>query len=194
MGRQVPELALYDACVFAQTLGDGAELRPLEPWQADEFASHVDQVRDHLLPWIPFASRIYDVEGARELLQRFADLQAKDEGRFYGIWVDGVLSGGTLFRTFDVPSGVCEVGVWLAPGAEGRGLVTRAVTHMIDWAFRVRGMARVEWHNDPENVRSAAVARRLGMTREGVLRSSFVLGGARHDTEIWAILASEWPS
>jgi RimJ/RimL family protein N-acetyltransferase len=65
---------------------------------------------------------------------------------------------------------------------------------MIDWAFRVRGMARVEWHNDPENVRSAAVAKRLGMTREGVLRSSFVLGGTRHDTEIWAILSSEWPS
>jgi ribosomal-protein-serine acetyltransferase len=194
MGRQVPEPALYDACVFALTLGDGAELRPLEPWQADEFASHLDQVRDHLLPWIPFASRIYNVEGARELLQRFADLQAKDEGRFYGIWIDGVLSGGTLFRTFDVPSGVCEVGVWLAPGAEGRGLVTRAVTHMIDWAFRVRGMARVEWHADPKNIRSAAVARRLGMTREGVLRSSFVLGGARHDTEIWAILSSEWPS
>ena len=117
MGRQVPELALYDACVFVQTLGDGAELRPLEPWQAEEFASHVDRVRDNLLPWIPFASRIYDVEGARELLQRFADLQANDEGRFYGIWVDGVLSGGALFRTFDPQSGVCEVGVWLAPGA-----------------------------------------------------------------------------
>jgi ribosomal-protein-serine acetyltransferase len=30
------------------------------------------------------------------------------------------------------------------------------------------------------------------MTREGVLRASFRLGGARHDTEVWALLADEW--
>ena len=49
-------------------------------------------------------------------------------------------------------------------------------------------------HADPANVRSAAVAERLGMTREGTLRSSFVVNGTRHDTEIWAILSSEWRS
>jgi ribosomal-protein-serine acetyltransferase len=178
--------------VFALSLGEGAELRPLEPWQAAEFAAHIDAIREHLLPWIPFASRIYDVEAARGLLQQFADLQAADAGRFYGIWVDGALAGGTLFRTFDAVTGVCEIGVWLAPSATGRGLIARAVTHMIDWAFGVRGMSRIEWRTDPRNERSAAVARRLGMTREGVLRSSFVVGGTRQDTEMWALLPSEW--
>jgi ribosomal-protein-serine acetyltransferase len=65
---------------------------------------------------------------------------------------------------------------------------------MIDWVFRVRGLARVEWLTDPRNARSAAVARRLGFTREGLLRSSFVLGEERRDTEVWAVLAGEWRS
>jgi ribosomal-protein-serine acetyltransferase len=172
-------------------LGDGAELRPLEPWQADEFAAHVTRIRDHLLPWIPFASRVVDVASARELLQRQADRTARDEGRFYGIWVNGLLCGGTLFRDFDLAYGVCEVGVWLAPDMQGRGLITRAVRRMIDWAV-VRGITRVEWRTNPANDRSRAVARRLGMTREGVLRSSFVLNGVRHDTEVWSVLADEW--
>lgn len=170
-------------------IAPGVTLRNLEPWNAPEFLAHLDAIREHLRPWIPFATRVVDIEGARALLQTFADHQAADEGRLYGLWVDGVLAGGTLFRTFDVPSGVCEIGVWLGPSYEGRGLISRAVTLMIDWAVGVRGMSRVEWRTDPRNVRSAAVAQRLGFTREGVLRSSFVLGGERHDTEVWALLA-----
>jgi RimJ/RimL family protein N-acetyltransferase len=179
--------------VFAHPLADGAELRPLEPWQAEEFAAHVAQVRAHLAPWIPFATRVVDVESAREMLQRYADEQARDGGRLYGIWRDGSLIGGTLFRTFDAESGMCEVGVWLAPEAEGGGLINRAVRHMIDWAIRVRGIARVEWHTDTNNVRSKAAAQRLGMTFEGVLRSSFKVDGERRDTEVWSVLADEWP-
>jgi len=76
----------------------------------------------------------------------------------------------------------------------GRGLITRASTVMIDWAFRARHMNRVEWRCATTNTRSSAVARRLGMTREGVLREAFPLNGVRHDVEVWAVLASEWPT
>src|SRR5882757_7520914 len=101
------------------SLGEGAELRALEPWHAEEFLAHLDTVREHLRPWIPFASRVFDVAAAREFLQHFADLQVRDAGRLYGIWVDGRLSGGTLFKNLDTHAGVAEIGVWLAPDAEG---------------------------------------------------------------------------
>jgi ribosomal-protein-serine acetyltransferase len=178
--------------MLALPLADDAELRPLEPWHAGEFAAHADRSRAHLAPWLPWVEIVSDAESARGWLQSYADRQARDEGRLYGIWVGGVLSGGTLFRVFDTRSGVCEVGVWLAPEAEGRGLVTTAARHMIDWAVAVRGMTRVEWRTMPANERSIAVARRLGMRREGVLRSSFRLGGALQDTEVWALLADDW--
>lgn len=178
--------------MFAYSLAEDAELRPLEPWQAAEFAAHADRSRAHLAPWLPWVEIVHDTGSARRWLQDYADRQARDEGRLYGIWVGGVLSGGTLFRVFDTRSGMCEVGVWLAPEAEGRGLVTRAVRHMIDWAVGERGMTRVEWRTLPSNERSMAVARRLGMTREGVLRASFPLGGTLHDTVVWALLADEW--
>ncbi|GIH10429.1 N-acetyltransferase [Rhizocola hellebori] len=177
--------------MLALDLGGGAELRALEPWNADEFAAHVAQARDHLKPWIPFASRVVDAQTARDLLQRFADKQAHDEGRLYGIWIDGVLSGGTLFKTFDSVGGVCEIGVWLAPQAQGRGLISATARLMIDWAFRARGMHRVEWHTDPLNERSKAVAKRLGFTYEGTHRSDFVINGERHDSEVWSLLSSD---
>lgn len=180
--------------MLSQSLTDHAELRALEPWQAAEFAQHVAVAREHLMEWLPWAESASATEGAARLLQRYADAQARGEGRILGIWVDDKLMGGALFRVWEERMGVCELGVWLAPEAVGRGLITRASTVMIDWAFRARHMNRVEWRCATANTRSSAVARRLGMTREGVLREAFAHNGVRHDTEIWAVLASEWPT
>ncbi|MET7307264.1 GNAT family N-acetyltransferase [Streptomyces sp. NPDC005134] len=179
--------------MFAVSLGDdGAELRPLEIWQAEEFLAHIDRARDLVDPWIPFATFATDLESARALLQRYADKQAADTGRLYGIWLDGTLVGGVLFRIFDTGSGNCEVGCWLESAGEGRGLVTRAVRKLIDWAVEERGMHRVEWVASSANTRSVAVAKRLGMTRDGVLRENYPYRGVRHDSEIWSVLAPEW--
>lgn len=175
-------------------LTDDAELRALEPWQAEEFAAHVDAAQDHLAEWLPWGRSAAQVDEAKRLLQRYADAQARGEGRILGIWVGGKLMGGTLFRVWEQATGMCELGVWLAPEAVGRGLITRASRAMIDWAFRERGMHRVEWRCATGNTRSSAVAKRLGMTREGVLREATPLHGVRHDVELWAILASEWPT
>ncbi|MFF8616051.1 GNAT family N-acetyltransferase [Streptomyces sp. NPDC015350] len=179
--------------MFAVSLGDdGAELRPLEIWQAQEFLAHMDRARELVDPWIPFASFATDLESTRALLGRYAQKQAADTGRLYGIWLDGTLVGGVLFRIFDAESGNCEVGCWLEPAAQGRGLITRASRKLIDWAVYERGMHRVEWVASAANRRSIAVAERLGMKRDGVLRESYPYRGERHDSEIWSVLAPEW--
>jgi ribosomal-protein-serine acetyltransferase len=178
--------------VFKVELDERAELRPLEPWQAPEFLAHMDRARETVDPWIPWASISTDLESARRTLQRYADKQAADTARIYGIWLDGVLVGGVMFVSFDAGSGICEVGCWLEPAGAGRGLVTRAITVLIDWALTTRGLHRVEWHCRPDNVASSNVARRLGMTLEATLRENYPWKGVRHDTEIWAILEPEW--
>ena len=180
--------------MFGLPLGDHAVLRPLEPWQAEEFAAHLDRAREHIAPWVGRSFLATDVAGAREVLRRYADGQARDDARIYGIWLDGVLVGGTMFVSLDSARGVCEVGCWLEPAAEGRGLITRAITHLIDWAVDVRGIARVEWVTTPDNARSRNVAKRLGMSLDGVLRQSLppTVDGVRRDREIWSVLADEW--
>jgi ribosomal-protein-serine acetyltransferase len=177
--------------MLAYSLGDGVQLRDLEAWHAPEFFAAVDGARDYLRPWIPFATKVTDVVTARELLQRFAVFRAEDTGRMYGIWVDGKLCGGTLFKDFNAHMGVCEVGVWLVPEAAGRGLVNKAVKVMARWAFQERGMHRIEWLCDPANERSIAAAQRLGMTVEGVQRGSWMLNGERKDTMVFALLATD---
>ncbi|MFI9359111.1 GNAT family N-acetyltransferase [Streptomyces lydicus] len=180
--------------MFAISLGDGAELRPLEPWQAEEFLAHMDRGRAFIGRHIGLPDATTDLDSARRWLQSYADKAAADAGRLYGIWLDGLLVGGVLFRLFDAATGNCEAGCWLEPDAAGRGLVTRATRVIIDWAIRERGMHRVEWLVSAENTPSINVARRLGMRRDGVLRESHPYRGVRQDTEIWSVLAPEWRS
>ena len=131
--------------MFAISLGDdGAELRPLEPWRAEEFLAHIDRGREFIGQYIGLAAAATDIGSARGFLQSYADKQAADGGRIYGIWLDGTLVGGVLFRVFDTALEYCEVGCWLEPSGAGRGLVTRAVRVLIDWAVLERGMHRVE--------------------------------------------------
>ncbi|MGW7384069.1 GNAT family N-acetyltransferase [Streptomyces sp. NPDC054794] len=179
--------------MYAISLGDdGAELRPLEPRHAEELLAHLDRGREFIGQFIAFGAGETDVESARALLLRYADKCAADSGSLHGIWLDGKLVGGVLFRTFDAAQGTCEVGCWLEPAAAGKGLITRAITVLIDWAVDERGIHRVEWWAASGNQPSLNVARRLGMTREGVLRESRLHRGVRHDIEVWAVLAPEW--
>ncbi|MBQ0952900.1 GNAT family N-acetyltransferase [Streptomyces sp. RK76] len=179
--------------MYAIPLGDdGAELRPLETWHAEEFLAHLDRGRDFITEHIPFGAKATDVDSAREVLQAYADRHAADSGFLHGLWLDGTLVGGLLYRVFDAATGVCEIGCWLEPAGTARGLVTRGARVLIDWAFDERGMHRVEWYASTANTPSANAARRLGMMREGVLRESFPHRGTRQDMEVWAVLAPEW--
>src|SRR4051812_34886526 len=102
-------------------LGDGLVLTSLEPWQAAELAAFVAAERDHLAPWLPWAGSIQDDDSGRAFLQRYADGTAADGPRIYALRVRDEMVGGTLFRIFEPAGGLCEVGVWLADGARGKG-------------------------------------------------------------------------
>ncbi|MGW3571718.1 GNAT family N-acetyltransferase [Streptomyces sp. NPDC000941] len=179
--------------MYAISLGDdGAELRPLEPWRAEEFLAHMDRGRELVGQFIGLADRVTDLASSRAYLQTYAEKTAADAGRIYGIWVNGGLVGGVLFRAMDLAQGTAEAGCWLEPSAVGKGLVTRAARVIIDWAIEERDIHRVEWQAATGNRASVAVAQRLGMTQDGVLRGSRLHRGKRHDIEVWSVLAAEW--
>jgi ribosomal-protein-serine acetyltransferase len=178
--------------MFSMPLGDEAQLRPLEVWHAPELAAHLDRAREHIRPWVGPSFVTDTVEGASATLSRYAQQAAADGARLYGIWLGERLVGGVMFVVFSAEAGVCELGCWLEPDAEGHGLVTPAARLLLDWAFGVRELHRAEWRCRADNDRSAAVARRLGMTCEAVLRQAWLNGGTYHDKQVWALLAPQW--
>ena len=108
----------------------------------------------HLYEWLPW-EHFESTDATRKFLKGFADGRASDTRRIYGLWLDDVLVGGTLFPSINAGAGTAELGVFLAKDARGQGIVTRTVEAMIDWAFGVRGLRRLEWRCAPATSRAA---------------------------------------
>ena len=81
----------------------------------------------------------------------------------------GMLVGMIGLHGVDTP-GRASVGYWLAPGARGRGLATRAVRLITAWAFEDPALERLQLMTLVGNDASGRVALRAGFRREGILR------------------------
>ncbi len=85
-----------------------------------------------------------------------------------------------------------EVGWALHPDAWGRGYATEAGRVAIDYAFDVLGLDEVVSLILPDNERSQAVARRLGLTRGAPILIPHL--GPDLPIEVWRLRRSAWVS
>ena len=74
----------------------------------------------------------------------------------------------------------------------GRGYMTEGLTLALRRAFGPLRLHRVEANIQPGNEPSRALARRLGLRREGVSPRYLKIGGRWRDHERWALLADDW--
>ena len=72
--------------------------------------------------------------------------------------------------------------------------MTCGCRRFIEEAFGEFGLHRVSLLAAATNLRSQAVAERLGMTREAVLREAERTTDGYHDMVVFSILEHEWPS
>lgn len=106
---------------------------------------------------------------------------------------DVVIGTVALFR-FEPRHRRAEIGYSLRSDHWGQGLASEAVTVMLDWAMRTLGLHRVEADIDPRNDGSRRILTRLGFASEGVLRERYFVGDTVSDTELFGLLAEDWPS
>jgi ribosomal protein S18 acetylase RimI-like enzyme len=81
----------------------------------------------------------------------------------------------------------------VAVARPGQGLGTAFLSLVLDEAFGPMGAERFHLDCFADNARAHAAYRKLGMSRDGVLRQAYRLGdGSRADLVMMAILRSEW--
>ncbi|MBV9959737.1 MAG: GNAT family N-acetyltransferase [Acidobacteria bacterium] len=157
-----------------------------------EFLKFIDENRAFLGRWLRWGAEIRSIEEAEAFLRRGITRYVEDGLPWVGIWLEGELVGGVLFFPVDARTLATEVGYWLGESAVGRGLVTRAVSAMLDYAFGTLGLHRVALQAEVGNEKSVAVARRLGFTEEGIRRAAGVNQGRYVDMAAFSLLAEEW--
>ncbi len=103
----------------------------------------------------------------------------------------GTLAGVIGYRRSEPPANL-DIGYWLGDGFEGRGLMTMACRALVTHVFAAAAAHRVQIRAAAGNVRSRAVAERLGFRLEGVLREAEHLPDGWVDHCVYGMLARDW--
>lgn len=88
--------------------------------------------------------------------------------------------------------GRASLGYWIGKPYWGRGYATEAAGAVVAFGFEGWGLQRIHADHLAGNRASGQVLRKLGMRREGVLRSHVIHRGEVHDLALYGILRSEW--
>lgn len=172
-------------------LTGSARLRPLSEADADELYAVIDANREYLARWMPWAEA-QTLAGTVQFIRTTLDQAAMDNGFQVAIVIDERLAGVVGYHSLDRENRRVSIGYWLAEGDQGRGLMTEAVSKLIDHAFGVWGLHRVEIRSATENARSRALCERLGLVQEGVLREAEAFADRYHDLVVYSMLAPDW--
>ncbi|MYJ74975.1 MAG: GNAT family N-acetyltransferase [Gammaproteobacteria bacterium] len=143
-----------------------------------------------LRQWMPWAVDAYDLDKARAFCEGAAHKLASEE-EFTTLLIPKhrrrVIGCCSLTaRDWGVP--MFEIGYWLRSDQVGNGYATEAARAMAELAFRSLAAERVELRIDDLNVRSYAVAQRLGFEWEATLKANERgTNGELRNTRIYAL-------
>lgn len=183
------------APLFSHPLGEDAALVPKMPEITDAYHELFSRNQERIARWEPWASQESSPGGMRDYLVHLGHGWVNGEGLPGAIACktgDQWMLVGSVGLTVSSYSSSAEIGFWIDAAYEGRGLVTRAATVLIEYAFDRLKMARVSLQTVEGNERSIAVARRLGFTQEGHLRAAANFPDGPRDVLVFGLIAADW--
>jgi RimJ/RimL family protein N-acetyltransferase len=148
----------------------------------------------HLRQFMPWAAREPEpIESRTERLRQYRGQFDLGQDFVYGIFdaSEKECLGGTGLHTRQGPL-IRELGYWIAKDHVRKGYATETCNALLQVAFRVDQVPRVEIRCEPSNVASASVAKKLGMKLEGTLRADTQRAdGSFRDTLLFSALKAE---
>jgi ribosomal-protein-serine acetyltransferase len=172
----------------------GVELRALRVSDAEALLAHLQRNQEHLSTWLPELNEITTVEAALAFIQEGLDAIDQGTGRGMSIWIGDQLIGVVGLGAISAETRSAMIGYWLDGAYQGRGLMTKAVSALLEIAFVELGLNRVEITCPHDNPSSRHIPERLGFQEEGTRRQTVWIRDQPHDEVIYGLLASEWSS
>jgi len=170
-------------------------IRCYDPKDALLLQKSVQESVEHLRPWLSWVKT--EPEELKVKVERLREFRARfdlGENYIYGIFDQNEveLLGGTGLHP-RVGSNAFEIGYWINVNHINKGYATEISAALTKVAFEIENVDRVEMHIDPNNIRSAAIPKKLGYVFEATLRNRCEdVEGKPVDSMIWSILREEY--
>ncbi|WP_194435519.1 ribosomal protein S5-alanine N-acetyltransferase [Vibrio fluminensis] len=175
---------------------DDIVLRTAEPTDGYLISEYFIANRAHLKAWEPKREEaFFSLSGWTQKLIKLNELHKLGLG-YYLLIIDkpsGEMLGTISFSNITrFPFHACNVGYSLGKSAQGKGVMTKALTLAVDYMFEHQQMHRIMASYMPHNQRSEAVLNRIGFEREGYAKDYLLIDGVWRDHVLTALTNQSW--
>ncbi|GIN92276.1 ribosomal-protein-serine acetyltransferase [Siminovitchia terrae] len=178
--------------MFVHVVDDEIYLKLVDQNDAVRLFELTDRSRCHLRQWLPWLDDTNNVNNTRQYIKESRDSFARHKSMNTSIVYKDEIVGVAGFNEFDWNNRSGSIGYWLDNHYTGRGIIVRSVGALTNFAFTELKMNRVEIRAAKENIKSRAVAERLGFQLEGFIRDGEWLYDHFVDHAVYGMLAREW--
>lgn len=168
------------------------EMQTFHQHHAEELFQMIHTYRDYLRVWLPWIDELNSPFNAHSFISIWLKQYIDGTGLYLGIRYKGKLVGCIDLHQIDWHNRLASIGYFLISNAQGKGLMTRTVSTLLQYSFIELGLNRIEIRCGEKNIKSRAIPERLGFTYEGCIREGENLHGRFHHLFLYSILAEEW--
>lgn len=167
-------------------------LRPFKDKDAADYLQLVKDNRSHLRSWLPWVDKMRELRDVLRFFEHRAKLARRGTSYTFGIWYEGRLAGAISFNHVYRLTRRTVIGYWLAAPFQGRGIMTRAVQTLTDYAFRDIRLRRVDICVAPNNRPSRSIPERLGFEKYKYVRNAEWLYDHYVDHVVYTMRSRFW--
>lgn len=178
--------------MFIRTVDTELSIALVEPSFAQEYFEIVSKEQSYLSQWLAWPPHAKNAEFFDVFINKSLHDYANGRSLTCGIIYQNELVGNVSFNSINLSLKKIELGYWLSESKQGKGIMNRVVSYMLNLAFTDYDIEVVKICAATQNSASRAVAEKLGFTLEGILTNNENLNGKIVDHAVYSIHKNDW--
>lgn len=164
-------------------------LRQLKLSDSKDIFKTIDSQREYLGKWLPFVAVTKELKDTENYVNSVISAPKDKFEYVFTIRHLNEFIGIIGYKDTDKANKKTEIGYWLSEKFQKKGIVTKSVDKLCDFAFKEQGLNRVQIKCAVENKRSINIPKKLGFKFEGIERNGELLtGNVFTDLEVYSKL------
>lgn len=178
--------------MFTLDVDKDLKLALVSPQFAPLYFEIVSRHFEYLSRWLAWPTHAKDETFFLNFINRSLHDYAEGKSLTCGMIYRQKLVGNISFNSINHELKKVEIGYWLSPEYQGKGIVSKSVLNLIYLAFTEFEMEKVQISAATENEPSRRVCERLGFSLEGIISRAENLNGRVVDHAVYGLRRTNW--
>ncbi len=178
--------------MFTLKVEDELCLALVEPKFAAMYFNIVSHEQEYLSQWLAWPLHAKNVEFFLSFIHKSLLDYADGKSLVCAMIYKNNLVGNVSFNSINHKLKKVEIGYWLSEKYQGKGIVTKSVSKLIDVAFTELDMDKIQISAAVDNQSSRNICIRLGFNLEGIITRAENLNGRVVDHAVYGLSKDLW--